>query len=110
MKQSTTRAVAAVVIVGMVASVVLAGLVSFYASPQPDGLEAVAQDQGFADRARDSAATDSALAGYEVSGVSDERLSLGLAGVVGVGVTTLLGFGLFLVLTAGRARTPDPQA
>ncbi len=90
----------------MLASVVLAGFVSFYASTDPDGLESVAQSQGFGETAQDSAASDSALADYGVEGVSDERLSLGLAGVVGVGVTALVGFGLFLLLTAGRASTP----
>lgn len=106
MKAGTSRAIALVLIVGMLASVVLAGFVSFYASPDPDGLESVAQSQGFGETAQDSATSDSALADYGVEGVSDERLSVGLAGVVGVGVTALVGFGLFLLLTAGRAPTP----
>lgn len=107
MKAGTSRAIALVLIVGMLASVVLAGVVSFYASPDPDGLESVAQSQGFDETAQDSATADSALADYGVEGVSDERLSVGLAGVVGVGVTALMGFGLFLLLTAGRA-APSP--
>lgn len=106
MKAGTSRAIALVLIIGMLASVVLAGVVSFYASPDPDGLESVAQSQGFDETAQDSATADSALADYGVEGVSDERLSVGLAGVVGVGVTALVGFGLFLLLTAGRAATP----
>lgn len=107
MKAGTSRAIALVLIIGMLASVVLAGVVSFYASPDPDGLEAVAQSQGFDETAQDSASADSALADYGVEGVSDERLSVGLAGVVGVGVTALVGFGLFLLLSAGRA-APSP--
>ena len=106
MKAGTSRAIALVLIVGMLASVVLAGFVSFYASPDPDGLESVANSQGFDETAQDSATADSALADYGVAGVPDERLSIGLAGVVGVGVTALVGFGLFLLLTAGRASVP----
>ncbi len=104
MKDSTNRTIAGVLIIGLLASVVLAGLVSFYASSSPDGLESVAEQQGFGESAEDSATAESALADYGVSGVEDERWSVGLAGVVGVGITALLGFGLFLLLTAGRSR------
>ena len=57
---------------------------SFYASARPDGLERVAADKGFVERAQDHALADAPLAGYEVHGVDDARLSGGLAGVVGV--------------------------
>jgi hypothetical protein len=101
MKDTTNRAIAGVLIVGLLASVVLAGVVSFYASANPDGLEYVAEQQGFAETAEDSPTSDSALADYGVAGVDDERWSVGLAGVVGVGVTALVGFGLFLFLASG---------
>lgn len=104
----TRRAIAVVLIVGMVLSVGLAGVVSYYASSSPDGLEKVAEQQGFSDSADPSAAEDSPLAGYGVEGVADERMSVGLAGVVGVGVTALLGFGLFLLLGA-RKRAPAQE-
>lgn len=110
MKDSTNRTIAGVLIVGMLASVVLAGLVSFYASSSPDGLESVAQEQGFGETAEDSATSDSALADYGVDGVEDERWSVGLAGVLGVGITALAGFGLFLVLSAGRGRPQSAAA
>lgn len=110
MKASTNRAVAVVLIVGMMTSVVLAGIVSFYASSSPDGLESVSQEQGFGDTAADSATADSALAGYEVEGISNERLSVGLAGVVGLGITALVAFGLFLLLTARSRPVPTGTA
>lgn len=99
------RAIAVVLIIGMVLSVGLAGIVSYYASTHPDGLEHVAEQEGFSESAQESATEDSPLAGYGVEGVSDERMSAGLAGVVGVGVTALLGFGLFLLLGARRRPT-----
>lgn len=107
MKESTNRTVAVFLIVGLLASVVLAGFVSFYASSHPDGLEAVAEEQGFAETAADSPVGGSALADYGVAGVEDERWSVGLAGVVGVGITALVGFGLFLFLASGSGTTPS---
>lgn len=78
-----------------VVALVLAAVVSFYASGDPDGLERVAEDEGFVDTATDHDLGDGPLADYEVEGVDDDRLSVGLAGVVGVGVTLAVGAGLF---------------
>lgn len=88
---------------GLLVSLLLAGLVSGFASSSPDGLEKVAQDKGFAQSAEDSGLADSPLAGYSVSGVDDERLSTGLAGVIGVGVTFAFGLGLFALVRRGRS-------
>ena len=82
-------------LVGLLVALLLAGVVSGFASSSPDGLEKVAQDQGFADTAEDSALSDSPVADYAVEGVEDERLSTGLAGVIGVTITFAFGLGLF---------------
>ena len=82
----------------MLVSAILAGCVSNYASSHPDGLEKVAEDIGFIDSAKDHALSDSALADYGVSGVKSERLSVGLAGLIGVIATALLSFGLFMLI------------
>lgn len=78
-----------------IASLAVAGVLSYYASSQPDGLEKVAEDTGFLDTAEDSAVSGSPLADYGVSGVDSERLSVGLSGVIGVLVTALVAFGIF---------------
>jgi hypothetical protein len=83
------------VAVGLVLSLVLAGGVSYYASSQPDGLEKVAGDVGFLDSAEESAVKDSPLAEYGVAGVENERLSGGLAGVIGVASTAAVSFAIF---------------
>lgn len=77
-------------LIGLAISLVIAGFFSFYASSSPDGLEKVAIDLGFIDRAKDSAIADSALADYGVAGIENERLSVGIAGVVGVIATGLI--------------------
>jgi hypothetical protein len=91
-------------VAGLLVTLLLAGVASFYASSDPDGLEKAAQDTGIAAKAEDSAADDSPLAGYETTGVDDGRISGGLAGVVGVGVTFLLVGGLVYAVRRGRAK------
>ena len=83
------------IVVGFAVSLALAGGVSYYASSHPDGLEKVAGDVGFLDSAEDSAAKDSPLAEYGVAGVENERLSGGLAGVIGVASTAAVSFAIF---------------
>ncbi|MFD8882445.1 energy-coupling factor ABC transporter permease [Streptomyces erythrochromogenes] len=80
---------------GLVTALVLAGFVSFYASANPDGLEKVAADKGIDEKVEEHAAADSPLADYSVKDVDDARLSGGLAGVIGVGVTVVAGTGIF---------------
>lgn len=86
------------IVMGVLVSVLLAGGASFYASSHPDGLEKVAQDIGFIDTAKENANSDSALAGYGVKGVKDQRLSGGAAGLIGVVATGAISSGLFLLL------------
>ncbi|MET9305055.1 energy-coupling factor ABC transporter permease [Streptomyces cellulosae] len=95
-------------IAGLVTSLLLAGFVSFYASADPDGLEKVAADHGIDKRAEEHAISDSPLADYGVKDVDDARLSGGLAGVIGVGVTVVAGTGVFWAVR--RRRSADEQA
>jgi hypothetical protein len=108
-----TLAIAGFVGLGLAVALVLAFFVSPFASSQPDGLEKVASDKGFLATADDSALAGSPLADYATEGVDDERLSTGVAGIVGVTVTFAVGFGLFFVMKQlGRrdARPPAPVA
>ncbi|MFC8014539.1 energy-coupling factor ABC transporter permease [Streptomyces cinereoruber] len=94
---------------GVVTALVLAGFVSFYASASPDGLEKVAADQGIDAKAEEyeHATADSPLADYGVRGIAAERLSGGLAGVIGVGATLAAGTGVFLVVRRRRTAAPE---
>jgi len=84
--------------VGLLVALLLAGVASYYASSHPDGLEYVAERTGFAHSAEDPVDTGSPFADYQTAGVDDERISGGIAGVAGVGLTLLVGGGLFWVL------------
>lgn len=96
---------------GLVVALILAFFVSPQASSEPDGLNKVASDEGFSDQEEPHHLEDSPLAGYGVEGVDDDRLSTGLAGVIGVAVTFAVAGGAFLALRQvqrrrGRRREP----
>lgn len=91
---------------GLLVALLLGGVASYYASSHPDGLEYVAERTGFLDSADDHAAGDGPLAEYAVDGVEDDRLSGGLAGVIGIGVTLLLAGGIGYAV---RRREPQDE-
>ncbi|MWA11692.1 energy-coupling factor ABC transporter permease [Streptomyces sp. BA2] len=97
-------------IAGLVTSLVLAGFVSFYASANPDGLEKVAADKGIDKKTEEHATSDSPLADYGVKDITDTRLSGGLAGVIGVGVTVVAGSAVFWALRRRRTTDTDPAS
>ena len=86
---------------GLAVALLVAGGLSLLASDQPDGLERVSIDQGFADSAQDSA-IDSPLGDYSVEGVADDGLSTALAGIIGVVVTLLLTVGILKAVQLRR--------
>ena len=100
-RRQTRRPVA----VGLAASLLVAGVVSLFASASPDGLEFVGERVGFAGSATDSAVAGSPLADYGISFVSNPLLSGALAGVIGVLVTVALG-----VVLARLARRRDDRS
>lgn len=91
---------------GLLVTLIVAGLLSGFASSSPDGLEKVAGDKGVSGQAKPHDMEDSPFADYEVAGVDGDRLATGIAGVTGVLVTLGAGSLLFYVL---RRRTPQPE-
>lgn len=85
------RDVRGLLVGGGVVTLLLAGVVSFVASGSPDGLEYVAEEKGFMNTAREHALTGSALADYGAVG----GIPVGIAGVLGVAVVTVIGVVLF---------------
>jgi hypothetical protein len=96
--------VGAFVAAGLLVAVLLAFVGAPHASSEPDGLNKVAADEGFADQQQAHALEDGPTAGYQVKGVHDDRLSTGLAGVLGVGVTFGLGYGLLVLVRRNNKR------
>jgi cobalt/nickel transport protein len=101
------------VIAGLLVAVGLALVVGGFASSSPDGLERVAEDKGFLETAQDHLFADGPLADYAVKGVGNERLSTGLAGLIGVLITFGIGLALFALLRtmqsgSGNGGGPGP--
>jgi cobalt/nickel transport protein len=88
---------------GFLVSIFLAGVVSFYASSDPDGLEKVAEEIGFIETAKDHTYADGVLADYGVKGIENERASVGVAGVIGV-IGTAVVAGLLFTFIARKPK------
>lgn len=90
---------------GLLLAVIVA-LFSPLASPHPDGLERVAEDQGFIEKAED--APYQIVPDYVFPGIESESLATILAGIVGTLIVFGLGYGLALVLRR-REREATPR-
>lgn len=84
--------------VGIAALIVI--VLAPLASSDPDGLNRVAEDHGFIDRAQD--ALYSIIPGYAVPGVDDPAVSKVLAGLIGVVIVVALMAGLGLLIRRRR--------
>ncbi len=84
--------------------IVFAVVLSQFASDNPDGLEYVAEQQGFIDTAEDHTLGDAPLADYGEGLTDNSTLNTAIAGAVGVLVTLALGYGIFWL---ARRRSPD---
>jgi hypothetical protein len=81
-----------------------------WASPDPDGLEKVAEDTGFLEDATSNRIQDdSPIPDYAFPGVEDERVATGLAGFVGTLGIFVVGVGLAWLLRRAT-RPPGPTA
>jgi cobalt/nickel transport protein len=83
-------------------AIILALVISPFASSSPDGLEKVAEDKGFIDKAQDTW-TKAPLPDYTVPGIKNEGLSTGLAGVIGVVAVFGVGLGVAFILRKKNA-------
>jgi cobalt/nickel transport system permease protein len=81
-------------LVGLAVTLLVAAVVSGFASGEPDGLEKVAIDQEFEGVAADHTLGGFVLADYGVEGIENERLATGIAGVIGVAITLVLTLGI----------------
>ena len=90
---------------GLLVALLIAFVVSPHASSSPDGLEKVAADTGIDTDVRAHAVSDGPLADYTVTGIDDNGLSTGIAGVIGVTITFGAAVGLSKVVKSSRSRT-----
>lgn len=101
-----TRRTGLVMVVGLLVALLLAGVVSSWASGSPDGLEKVAAEHGMDAEARDHD-VDTTFSGYSTDGI-DSGWSTPMAGVVGVAVTFVV-FGSLTLILRRRTSASDPS-
>jgi hypothetical protein len=83
------------IIAGLLISLFLAVFISPFASSSPDGLEKVAEEQGFISLSEEEGVAvweSSPMPDYNVPGVKDNFFTKGLAGFAGVGIIFIVGF------------------
>lgn len=81
----------------------LATAISPFASASPDGLERVAQDEGFIEERRLAAIQDgSPIPDYAFPGIANQRVATGLAGFTGTLGVFVIGYGAALLLRRRR--------
>jgi cobalt/nickel transport protein len=112
---------------GLIVALVLAGIVSNFASSHPDGLESVIHQgcefddndeivggECVAQQAQDHELADSPFADYGLAGVDNPILATAISGVLGVLITFAVGAGLFWLVrrrgTGGLAAAGSPAA
>ena len=98
MKRNVLPAVAAAVMIAVVGI----GL-SQFASSEPDGLEFVAEAEGFAGAGQDHSLSETPFADY-----GEQGSSRAIAAGVGIIITLGLGYGLFKIL--GKSDSDHPTA
>jgi cobalt/nickel transport protein len=105
---------------GLLVALLLAGVVSNFASSSPDGLDSTARKgctfdaEGnitggtcMAQQEQQHQMKDSPLADYGIRGIDNPYLSTGLSGVLGVLITFGIGTGVFYLV---RRRKPTAKA
>ncbi len=88
-------------LIGIGAAALLAAILSPLASSSPDGLEKVAETQGFAGKA--VVLINTIIPDYLMPGVKNEALATILAGVLGVIITFLAVYGAAKFLAKRRS-------
>lgn len=102
----TDRRLRSFLLAGVAVTILVAVGVSQVASSSPDGLEHVAEQQGFADTATEHGLAGSPLADYGEGLTGNGALDTAIAGFVGVVVTLAVGWVVLTVLRRRRTATP----
>lgn len=93
------------IFLALIVCVAIAAFVSPFASPNPDGLERVAEDKGFIHMSEGKEVVDSPMPDYVMPGIKSETVAGSMAGVTGTIITfaAMYGFGKLYIRNSRRA-------
>jgi hypothetical protein len=98
-------------VVGTAIAVLIAGVVSYFASANPDGLEKAQEELGVAGPAHQAVEVPAvAFQEYNLKWLGEGFWSNAIAGVVGALVVLAILLGVGRLLARGKARTPGASS
>jgi len=86
------------IITGFVIALVLAGVISIFASSWPDGLEKVAEKLNFLEKGEGEPALTSPIPDYAMPGVGNEKLATSVAGIIGTLIVFGFSYGIAMLI------------
>lgn len=92
-------------LMGFTAAMFIAAFAAPFAASSPDGLERVAQDQGFNDK--ETNYISSPIPGYSVPGMGKTGVSTAMAGITGTAVTFGIMYGFTKLVVTRRKQTGE---
>lgn len=95
--------------VGLLLAVILAVVISPYASSSPDGLERVAHDLGFLDKGEATVWNRAPVPDYRAPGVEREGLATALSGLIGTLLTFFVTWGVLRAVRRGATAGVSPD-
>ncbi len=82
------------IFVGLMTALVLALLISPFASPWPDGLERVAKDQGFLEKGEEPPVFAAPVPDYSFPGICNKEWATSITGLIGTMAMFGIGYGV----------------
>lgn len=86
------------ILFGLATALLLALVLSPFASPWPDGLEKIASDKGFLQKGEGKTVLPAPLSDYTWPGIKSARLSTRIAGVIGTLTVFMVAWGAAALL------------
>lgn len=90
------------ILLGLLAALSVAVLISPFASSLPDGLEWVAERLGFIEKSEVAPVISSPIPDYAFPGIKNEKLATSFAGAIGTTLVFAAGYGVAKLISMKR--------
>lgn len=97
------------ILIGLLISIILAVFISPFASESPDGLERVAKDLNFINRAEGKEVIQAPLPDYSVPSIKNKTISGSFAGFIGTVITFVIAVVIGYVFKLYKSKSKNDQ-